>query len=109
MGIYTTVENALADYDSIRPDIVFSEVELPDTSGIEGIQLFRKKDADVKIIMLSKNKDFDMVKKGRHFDYTKISCLLQRPKNENFRFPLFLFYRQCIDCDDFFTEIKNIE
>ena len=35
MGIYTTVENALADYDSIRPDIVFSEVELPDTSGIE--------------------------------------------------------------------------
>ena len=64
MGIYTTVENALADYDSIRPDIVFSEVELPDTSGIEGIQLFRKKDADVKIIMLSKNKDFDMVKKA---------------------------------------------
>ncbi|MFC4096606.1 response regulator transcription factor [Euzebyella saccharophila] len=64
MGIYRTVKEALDNYDEARPDIIFSEVELPDVSGIEGIQLLRKKDQDVKIIMLSTIKDFDMVKKA---------------------------------------------
>ncbi|MBC6998469.1 response regulator transcription factor [Cytophaga sp. FL35] len=64
MGIYRTVKEALDNYDEARPDIIFSEVELPDVSGIEGIQLLRKKDQEVKIIMLSTIKDFDMVKKA---------------------------------------------
>lgn len=63
-GIYRTVKEALDNYDEARPDIIFSEVELPDVSGIEGIQLLRKKDQEVKIIMLSTIKDFDMVKKA---------------------------------------------
>ena len=63
-GIYTSVKEALADYDRISPDIIFSEVSLPEINGIEGIRLFRKKDPKVKIIMLSAQNNFDLVKKA---------------------------------------------
>ncbi|MBU2946240.1 response regulator transcription factor [Zobellia uliginosa] len=63
-GIYTSVKDALAAYDKVEPDIIFSEVSLPDINGIEGIRLFRKKDPQVKIIMLSAQNNFDLVKKA---------------------------------------------
>ncbi|MUH37820.1 DNA-binding response regulator [Zobellia amurskyensis] len=63
-GIYASVKDALADYDAISPDIIFSEVSLPEINGIEGIRLFRKKDPKVKIIMLSAQNNFDLVKKA---------------------------------------------
>ncbi|CAZ98768.1 response regulator transcription factor [Zobellia galactanivorans] len=63
-GIYVSVKDALAEYDTISPDIVFSEVALDEIDGIEGIKLFRKKDPKVKIIMLSAQNNFDLVKKA---------------------------------------------
>ncbi|CAM3505723.1 response regulator transcription factor [Zobellia roscoffensis] len=63
-GIYASVKDALAEYDNVSPDIIFSEVSLPEINGIEGIRLFRKKDPKVKIIMLSAQNNFDLVKKA---------------------------------------------
>ncbi|WP_276167000.1 response regulator transcription factor [Zobellia alginiliquefaciens] len=63
-GIYASVKDALAEYDDVSPDIIFSEVSLPEINGIEGIRLFRKKDPKVKIIMLSAQNNFDLVKKA---------------------------------------------
>ncbi len=63
-GIYISVQDALSDYDLVSPDIIFSEVSLPDMCGIEGIKLFRAKDPNVKIIMLSAQNDFEIVKKA---------------------------------------------
>ena len=37
---------------------------MPEINGIEGIRLFRKKDPNVKIIMLSAQNNFDLVKKA---------------------------------------------
>jgi DNA-binding NarL/FixJ family response regulator len=61
---FGSVEDALQEYDNLRPDIIFSEVDLPEMSGIEGITLFRKKDPEVKIIMNSSQKDFSVIKKA---------------------------------------------
>lgn len=63
-GIYVSVEEALMAFDTQSPDIVFIEESLNGDCGIECIQLFRQKDANVKIIMLSGRNDFDMVKKA---------------------------------------------
>ncbi|WP_411031889.1 response regulator [Spongiimicrobium sp. 3-5] len=64
MGIYSSMETALLDYDNAMPDIIVSEASLPDIFGIRGIRLFRKKDPDVKIIMVSEQSDFEVVKKA---------------------------------------------
>ncbi|MEZ4968156.1 MAG: response regulator transcription factor [Flavobacteriaceae bacterium] len=61
---YVSVQEALLDYDNVLPDIIVSEATLPDSCGIEGIGLFHKKDPEVKIIMMSGQIDFDMVKRA---------------------------------------------
>jgi len=62
--VYVSVEDALSDYDLFSPDIVFIEISQRNGCGIECIQDFRKKDPNVKIIMLSEQNDFDLVKKA---------------------------------------------
>lgn len=63
-GIYATIEQALEDLDRTQPDIIISEISLQGLGGIDGIRHFRKRDADVKIIMISVNKDFEIVKRA---------------------------------------------
>lgn len=62
--IFVSVEDALSDYDLFSPDIVFIEVAQKDGCAIERIQDFRKKDPNVKIIMLGEENDFELVKKA---------------------------------------------
>lgn len=63
-GVYPTVKDALSAYDYIFPDVIFSEIELPDQCGIGSIQFYREKDPEVKIIMLSADNDFELIKKA---------------------------------------------
>ncbi|MGI9551896.1 MAG: response regulator [Aurantibacter sp.] len=63
-GIYFSVEEALSDYDDVLPDIIFSEVSLPDQCGIDSITHFRQKDPNAKIIMLSAQNDFELIKRA---------------------------------------------
>lgn len=63
-GIYISISEALVEYDDLLPDIIFSEVDFTHECGIKGIQDFRKKDPNVKIIMLSAQNDFELVKKA---------------------------------------------
>ncbi len=61
-GAYSSVEQALMSFSTVKPDIIVSKVNLPGISGIDGIRLFRKKDKNVKIIMISAHNEFDIVK-----------------------------------------------
>jgi DNA-binding NarL/FixJ family response regulator len=64
-GIYTSVEDALAAFDWVQPDLILSEVNLSDgLSGIEGISLFKEKNPAIKVIMVSEEDDFSTIKKA---------------------------------------------
>ncbi|QLG46650.1 response regulator transcription factor [Costertonia aggregata] len=63
-GIYTTISHALDDYDTIMPNIIVSDVSLEGTDGITSISHFRKKDWNAKIIMVSDQSDFEIIKKS---------------------------------------------
>ena len=63
-GIYVSVKEALSVYNSTLPDIVISEITLFDRDGLGAISVFRKKDPNVKIIMISNQSDFELVKKA---------------------------------------------
>ncbi len=63
-GIYNSVADALAELEQVQPDIIVTEVELPEQSGIDGINLFRQKDQDIKIVMINEESDFDVIKKA---------------------------------------------
>lgn len=61
-GLYTSVKDALKAYDTVQPDIIFIEVSLPTSSGIDAIKSFHKKDSNIKIIMMSNQSDFETIK-----------------------------------------------
>lgn len=61
-GIYTSIHDALDAYDKIMPDIIISDVSLDGIDGISGISLLRKKDWNAKVIMVSENSDFEIIK-----------------------------------------------
>lgn len=63
-GLYNTVEEALKEFSKIQPDIVVLEVATPNHSDMESIRSFRKKDNNVKIIMISNQTDFELIKKS---------------------------------------------
>ncbi|HSR61326.1 MAG TPA: response regulator transcription factor [Robiginitalea sp.] len=63
-GIYTSVSEALDEYDQICPDIILSEVHLPGGSGIEAIAEIRKRNPQAKILMVSDENDFECIKKA---------------------------------------------
>lgn len=63
-GIYTSVAEALDDYKRAAPDIILSEVHLPDGSGIEAIAEFRKLNPQAKILMISDENEFDYIKRS---------------------------------------------
>ncbi len=63
-GLYTNVEEAVEDYAGEEPDIILSEVDLAGMSGIDGIAEFRKLDSEAKILMVSNQNDFDVIKKA---------------------------------------------
>ena len=63
-GVYASVDAALADYHLQSPDIIFIEESLNEAPGSSGIQRLRKKNAEAKIIMLSDQHDFDLVKRA---------------------------------------------
>ncbi len=63
-GIYTSVCEALDQYQRIAPDIILSEVHLPDGSGIDAIAEIRKRNPQAKILMISNENDFESIKKS---------------------------------------------
>lgn len=62
VGIYTSANDALKALNKVSPDIIISEVDLEDVSGLDAIKLFRRKDWNVKIIMISLINDFEIIK-----------------------------------------------
>ncbi len=64
VGMYTDVQKALKEFKTTKPDIIFAEVSLKGISGIDSIRLFRKKDKNVQVIMISTINDFDIIKKA---------------------------------------------
>ncbi len=64
IGIYTSVQEVIDKYDSLQPNIIVSEVNLLHTNGINGIALLKQKDPNVKVIMISKNPSFELIKKA---------------------------------------------
>lgn len=64
VGTYTNVQPALKEFKTTKPDVVFAEVGLKGISGIDAIRLFRKKDRNVKVVMISSTNDFDTIKKA---------------------------------------------
>lgn len=62
-GFYTNVQDAIEDYSNTLPDIIISEVS-NDIFEKNGIAYFKSINPDIKFIMISMEKDFEIIKKA---------------------------------------------
>jgi DNA-binding NarL/FixJ family response regulator len=60
-GIYRTVEEALDEFEKVRPDIVLAEVGFPGLSGIDALLEIQKSDHTAMVIIVSTEDDFDTI------------------------------------------------
>ncbi|MFV0304698.1 MAG: response regulator, partial [Moheibacter sp.] len=60
-GTYRSIPEALSEYEEIYPNIIISDISMPEISGIEGIKLFKELDSSVKILMVSLHDDLGHV------------------------------------------------
>lgn len=60
-GLYSTINDALEDYENSRPDIIISDISMPGINGIEGAKKFKEIDNRVKIILISVHDEIDFV------------------------------------------------
>jgi DNA-binding NarL/FixJ family response regulator len=66
-GIYRTVEDALENFEQVRPDIVLSEVSFSGLSGIEGLIEFQKLENSAMVIMVTYEDDFNGIENAFKF------------------------------------------
>jgi len=66
-GIYRSVEDALANYDLVCPDIILSEVSFSGLSGIEGLVEFQKAENNAVVIMVSHDDDYELIMNSFRF------------------------------------------
>ncbi len=64
VGLFHSVEEALASYNETNPDIIVTEVSFPGKTGSDDFSQFRELNPDVKIIVASEETDFDIIKKA---------------------------------------------
>ncbi len=63
-GIYCNTDDALKEFKKTKPDIIVTEVDLVALNGIDSIRYYKRKDWNVKVIMISRANDFEVIKKA---------------------------------------------
>jgi len=61
VGSYSDCSNVLKNIDSILPDVILMDIDMPRVNGIEGVKIIRKKYPDVKILMQTVFEDDDKI------------------------------------------------
>lgn len=72
-GLYSSALEALKDFGRTQPDIVISEMRLPEQSGISTLQAIRKMDSNAQVIMVSEENEFEKIKEA--FKYGAVGYL----------------------------------
>jgi DNA-binding NarL/FixJ family response regulator len=68
LSSFKNCNNVVDEVAALQPDVVLMDIDMPGISGIEGLQLLRQHNTEVKVLMLTvfdDNKNiFDAIKKG---------------------------------------------
>jgi len=61
VGVWSSMEDALARLDHEPPDVVLADIQLPGMNGIEGVRLLKRRAPVIQILMLTVYGDNDSV------------------------------------------------
>ena len=86
VGAYENCKNVVAQVETLKPDVVLMDIDMPVVNGIEGLKLIRKNFPDVMVLMQSVfveeericklTKQFD----NQHFDQKYLDVVTAQKK-----------------------------
>jgi len=66
VGVAGSVDEALAQLDDARPDVVLMDLDLPGTSGIEGTKEVRRRRPNTAVVIVTSHDDPDLIIEAIH-------------------------------------------
>lgn len=61
VGMYSTAESLINDFDFISPDVVIMDIDLPGMNGIEAISILKKKYFNTKFLVLTVHENENLI------------------------------------------------
>jgi DNA-binding NarL/FixJ family response regulator len=60
-GAWASVEDALANIEAVKPDIILADIGLPGMSGIDGARILAQRHPEIRVLMLTVYNDDDRI------------------------------------------------
>jgi len=61
VGMYSTAESLINDFDFIKPDVVIMDIDLPGMNGIQAISLLKKNSGTTKFLVLTVHENENLI------------------------------------------------
>jgi DNA-binding NarL/FixJ family response regulator len=86
VGMYSTAESLINDFDFIAPDVVIMDIDLPGMNGIEAISILKKQNVATKFLVLTVHENENLIQalksgadgylvKKNSFDYLELEII----------------------------------
>jgi DNA-binding NarL/FixJ family response regulator len=61
VGMYSTAESLINDFEFVKPDIVIMDIDLPGMNGIEAISILKKNEGKTKFLVLTVHENENLI------------------------------------------------
>lgn len=61
VGMYSTAESLMNDFDFVKPDVVIMDIDLPGMNGIQAISLLKKNSGTTKFLVLTVHENENLI------------------------------------------------
>lgn len=61
VGMYSTAESLINDFEFVKPDIVIMDIDLPGMNGIEAISILKKSSTNTKFLVLTVHENENLI------------------------------------------------
>jgi len=61
VGMYSTAESLINDFEFVKPDVVIMDIDLPGMSGIEAISILKKTKGNTKFLVLTVHENENLI------------------------------------------------
>lgn len=80
-GLAKNGKEAIVQYDLLQPDLIITDINMPDMNGLELIQYLRlERNSSIQMVVLSGYKEFEYAKQAMKYN---VNCYLLKPVDED--------------------------
>lgn len=96
------MEEAVAEFRKVRPDVVTMDMVMPGADGLECVRALKLEDTDLKVVIVSSMKDDDLIKEAKKLH---VAGYVQKPVDTD---ELLAAVRAAIAPDEIYAQLESV-